>query len=917
MTASESFQGKNMTAIIDYNIASLNSELRDFNYICTSGDVSRIGGKASALSSAERAGFLVPRWFALSTEAFYASLTLSQRRALERAGSSEEMRFVIDGLRLAAVVEGELIDALSQLCPNGERVAVRSSAIDEDGARHSFAGQLESFLFVAHEHVINKVIRVWRSSLSDSIKYYKNKLGLKTIFQPPAVIIQSMINAESAGVAFSADPVTGRRGLSIVSAVCGLGSSLVSGESDADVFNINRDGQIVLRRIAIKREAQRFAPHIQSGIVTESIPEQDQTKPAISDQQIIEISNLARLAEKHFGTPQDIEWAIVNGRVYLLQSRPITSLADMPDPDGTLSIWDNSNISESYGGVTTPLTFSFARRAYEEVYKQFCRMMRIPEDGIEANADTFRQMIGLINGRIYYNLLNWYRVLALLPGFRVNRRFMEQMMGVSTSLPEEMIAELDSSSWKAKFKDALNLISAGGALVANNFLLTNKVNAFYARLNTALAQPEPQLDQMRADELVRYYRNLERQLLTRWDAPLINDFFAMIFYGTLRKLTEKWLEPEGDLHNSLLIGEGGIISAEPARRIREMAETIACHYQFVEILCKGSVEEIMARIDSIPQFKHQYENYVEKFGDRCLDELKLESSTLHDDPIPLLRSVGNFARRLASQSSCNQSHNNINQRADAESRVAKLLAGNPLRRAVFHWVTAQARRRVVERENLRFERTRLFGRVRRIFIELGRRFHALNLIESARDIFYLEVEEVLGFVEGTTTTTSLKSLVALRKAEFDIHCCAMPPANRFETRGIVNHGNTFQSASNERKTYLGDSLTGTGCSPGIARGRARVIRDPKNAVLEPGEILIAERTDPGWIMLFASATAIAVERGSLLSHSAIVAREMGIPAVVAVKGITEWINDGDWIEIDGSTGIIVRIADQKVSMSYA
>jgi len=281
----------------------------------------------------------------------------------------------------------------------------------------------------------------------------------------------------------------------------------------------------------------------------------------------------------------------------------------------------------------------------------------------------------------------------------------------------------------------------------------------------------------------------------------------------------------------------------------------------------------------------------------------------------LLRAIGNTARRLTKEESPSQKNSDL--RADAESRVAKSLAGRPVRRAIFGWVTRQARNRVSQRENLRFERTRLFGRVRRIFVELGRRFHSLDLIESPRDIFYLEVEEALGFIEGTATTTDLKSLIALRKAEFEIHLFSTTPASRFETRGIINHSNSFQSVAEQAVLPAGDSFTGTGCSPGIVKGRARVVRDPKNAVIEPGEILIAERTDPGWIMLFAAAAGVVVERGSLLSHSAIVAREMGIPAVVAVREITHMISDGEWIEIDGSAGTVVRISDQKASLSYA
>jgi pyruvate,water dikinase len=418
---------------------------------------------------------------------------------------------------------------------------------------------------------------------------------------------------------------------------------------------------------------------------------------------------------------------------------------------------------------------------------------------------------------------------------------------------------------------------------------------------------------MRADELASHYRDLERRLLTRWDAPLINDFFAMIFYGLLGRMTEGWCG-DGSLKNALLCNEGGIISAEPARRVREMAEEVSSDERFVAMLCEGSLDAILCRIEELPCFKLLFDYYLARFGDRCIDELKLESETLIDDPLPLLRSVGQMARQTGRNV---RSGAEANLRADAERRAKKALGASPVRRMIFSWVLKNARLRVRERENLRFERTRLFGRVRRIFLELGRRFHALGLIDSPRDIFYLEVEEALGFVEGAATTTDLRALIATRKAEYERHREAEPPQDRFETRGIVAHANRFQSASVDQRNDFADRREGTPSSPGVARGRARIIRDPRRAEIQPGDILIAERTDPGWIMLFAAAAGVVVERGSLLSHAAIVAREMQLPAIVAARGVMEWLKDGELIEIDGSAGTIIRIAEEELKVVNA
>jgi pyruvate,water dikinase len=447
-------------------------------------------------------------------------------------------------------------------------------------------------------------------------------------------------------------------------------------------------------------------------------------------------------------------------------------------------------------------------------------------------------------------------------------------------------------------------------LLLNHYLLPRKIMRFYQRLKEAL-DLQADLSVMDAGGLAAHYHGLERKLLTRWDAPLLNDFFAMIFYGVLRSLSSKWCQdPEESLQNDLLAGEGGMVSAEPAQRVRQMAQMIQDDREFSQLLVEGDRQAIDANIAQKPAFQAAFTAYLEKFGDRCLDELKLESATLHDDPLLLLRSIGQFARRLAAREAQEVGSVEADIRAAAEARVATALHRHPFRRLIFHWVLKHTRVRVRDRENLRFERTRLFGRVRRVFIELGKRLYAEDLLDHPRDIFYLEVDEVWGFVEGTIVTTDIKALVRLRKQEFARFEQMEAPADRFETFGMVYQGNAFASTEKTAEVADGD-LKGMGCCPGVVRGPVRVISDPRHAVLKAGEILVAERTDPGWIMLFPAASGILVERGSLLSHSAIVAREMGIPAIVSVAGITRILVDGEWVELDGSTGVIRRIAPER------
>ena len=318
-------------------------------------------------------------------------------------------------------------------------------------------------------------------------------------------------------------------------------------------------------------------------------------------------------------------------------------------------------------------------------------------------------------------------------------------------------------------------------------------------------------------------------------------------------------------------------------------------------------------VENRPSFAAEYHAYLDKFADRCLEELKLESPTLDDDPLLLLRSIGHLA---AAEHAAHNPHAPATVRAIAELCVRERLRNHPIRRVIFHWILRNARMRVRDRENLRFERTRVFGRVRRILVELGNRFSDAKALDDPRDIFYLELDEVLGFVEGTSTTTDLRGLIAVRKAEFEKHRAAPAPPSRFATRGMVNL-NQFDdaagSASADAPTGESDQRKGIACCPGRVRAHVCIIRDPRGATLPRGRILVAERTDPGWIMLFPSASGLLVERGSLLSHSAIVSRELGIPSIVSIPGLMSWLNDGDAVEMDGATGIIRKLkSDEEI-----
>lgn len=870
-----------------------------------------LGGKAFALAALGRGGLPIPPWVAVTPAAFDASLGEAQRQALANSDAVGAVRRALHDLRLNDGVLAELTEALEALGLRDRLLAVRSSAVDEDGSGHSFAGQFESYLAVTPQRLAERVVDVWRSGFTERVLAYRKERGLCLTPTPPTVLVQAFIDAEVSGVAFGADPVSGRRSVAVVSAVYGLGTALVGGDANADTWRVGRDGVITEREVVAKTTMD--VPDLDSvtGTRPQPVDETCCDQPAIDDDRVVSIAELVRRTGRHFGAAQDIEWALRDGELLLLQSRPITSLQGVADPDGRPQLWDNSNIAESYSGITTPLTFSFARRAYEGVYRQFCLLLRVKAAVVQDHSDTFANMLGLIRGRVYYNLMNWYRMLSLLPGFAANRRFMEQMMGVREGLPEALLAEFTPAGRGERGRDMLRLVWVGMALVSEHVRLPRSIKHFYARLDQALSDPKPPLVEMRLDELAEAYNRLERSLITRWDAPLVNDFLAMIFFGVLRSLTGRWGGDEGgQLHNHLLCAEGGIISAEPAKRIRAMAELAGGDDDLVTALCEADADTAMTVLNRHAKLAERFEAYRQRFGDRCLEELKLESRTLLDDPTPLLRSIGYAARRLETQGVPGDVEQSM--RAEAEAAMDTALRGHPLRRGVFRWVLRNARRRVRDRENLRFERTRLFGRVRRIFIEMGRRLAAEGVLEKTRDVFYLEVDELINYVNGTATCTDLPGLVRVRRTEFDTYRDLPAPADRFETRGAVPMGNTFAGTSHPTPTDGADAegvLRGIGACPGVVRGTVRVIRDPRGIDLSPGTVVVAERTDPGWIMLFPAAAGMLVEHGSLLSHSAIVSRELGVPSIVSIPNLTAVLRDGQRVEMDGQQGTVRILND--------
>jgi pyruvate,water dikinase len=565
-------------------------------------------------------------------------------------------------------------------------------------------------------------------------------------------------------------------------------------------------------------------------------------------------------------------------------------------------LWDNSNIIESYPGVTTPLTFSFISKSYEGAYRLFCEYLGVDKKVIEANHSVFENTLGLINGRVYYNLKTWYLMLAMLPGYSINARFMEKMMGVKErfDVPQSYLISKGQAWWR--------IVKMVFKMGARYYSLPRKRREFEILLNATIAKYKAiDLNEKSANELLQLYLDFEKTLLNEWKAPLLNDFFAMIWFGRLQSTCEKKLKSTNpNIHNDLLCGSADIISTQPIHRSIALASEISQSPLWKEKFLSLPAQELWVELkhstsEDGKRIHAEIVRYIADFGERCIGELKLETVSYTQDPALFVAILQTY---VTNEITSNKHKNNTEEeiRSKAEAEVNQLLRGKFYKKYKFRKTLRKARELVSARENLRYERTRAFGIVRELFSAMGVRFYAEGILQNDRDIFYLTKEEITQFIEGRSVTQNLKNLVELRKTEFAGYEEMETPSERFASYGPVYHANDF--FSNEKVEVLTGDLKGIGCCPGRVTARVQVVRDPRDISSLNGSILVTSSTDPGWVTLFPSASAIIVERGSLLSHSAIVSREMGIPCIVGVTGLLRTLKTGDLVEMDGSTGVI-------------
>ena len=419
---------------------------------------------------------------------------------------------------------------------------------------------------------------------------------------------------------------------------------------------------------------------------------------------------------------------------------------------------------------------------------------------------------------------------------------------------------------------------------------------------------------MSLTEQITVYSHLEKSFLEQWKPPLLNDYLCMMFFGILKKLTHSWVSSEGVelLQNDLLCGQGNIESVKPVKKLMSMAYKIDTSLpEERDWLLSSNIHNILQELYTIKQntyFAKEFFAYLDLYGFRCVDELKLEEDDMHDNPAVIVNTVIDYIKSKSYDFS-QMSKNEIKIREKAEQKVKEKIG--LLKRILYFWILKHTRIAIKNRESLRFARTKVFGLARRLFKGIGYNFYQLKLISNPKDIFYLTIDEIISLIEGRSISSNIFKLAQMREQEYERYRKSPPCPDRMIIKGAVGFYDSYlQILTNcdalKDLSFSKDSqkLVGVPCSPGVVSAKVRVVKNMKDAEGLNGEILVAFRTDPGWITLFPNCSGLLIERGSLLSHSAVIAREMGIPTIVSLNGLTKKLETGMKVKMDGSSGII-------------
>jgi pyruvate,water dikinase len=874
----------------------------------------RAGGKGANLARLTQAAFNVPPGFIVTTDAYRVFVESNQigstLLALAAAASPDDPNALeaasnkIRALFSAGTLPAEIAEAIrseyAKLSPAGNLpVAVRSSATAEDLPGLSFAGQQDTFLnVVGPEALIEAVKACWGSLWTARAMGYRARSHIEDAEVALAVVVQTLIPSEVSGILFTANPLTGDRGQMVIDASFGLGEAIVSGQVEPDHYVVDSHKmKIISRKLGAK--ALAILPRDKGG--TDSVSEQRQEQQALPDAQILELARLSARIAAHFGAPQDIEWAWASGQLFVLQSRPITSLYPLPE-----SVLQSKDLRvlfslNSLQGVVQPLT-PLGRDPFRLVADGFAQII--------GSAATGAEIMIITGGRLYLDMT------GLLTNERLRVLALGMFANADPGAREAAAALIENGRIKTNKSfgplQILRLLLRLRRLAAG--MVLGWARPEYARRRT-LAKSERYLDEAR--QALQKAPSLDARLavLDHYASTMLHQFIdtgllSTALVGVLSQfIVDHWLVSwagaEPGTVRRLLRGLPGNPTTEMDLTLWATAQAIRSDTAANAIFQGQDVAETTKAYHQgnlPPAAQRAIQAFLDRYGMRAVREIDMGIPRWREDPAALLHTLGSYLQI----GDPDLAPDRLFQRAGAE--VEQLSAGyiDQVRRKK-GWLKARLLRAVMRRMRLlsgfrempKFHIIKVLDQMRTALLDSGQQLAAEAKLDCPEDIFFVPLETLRQAAQGQPV--NLKAVVKQEREDYNREL-----ARRQIPRLMLSTGEAFyQGVSGARP----NDLAGDGVSPGTVEGKVRVVEDPRGVRLQPGEILVCPATDPGWTPLFLSAGGLVMELGGMMTHGSVVAREYGIPAVVGVHEATKRLKTGQRVRVDGSLGRVV-VLDQ-------
>ncbi|MGD9962478.1 MAG: PEP/pyruvate-binding domain-containing protein, partial [Thermoplasmata archaeon] len=804
-------------------------------------DSRTVGGKAANLNELMSAGFPVPEGLVVPVQRYEQFMkdnglgevvsALLQETDWSQGDALSLVSKRVKEMIISAPVDRHLADEMTSELERsgpGSLWAVRSSAVAEDLADASFAGQQDSYLNVGTDEVPEAVRRCWASYWNERAIAYRNDSGIGHLEHGIAVVVQRMVDARSSGILFTVDPVRGRNDRMLIEASWGLGEAIASGIVTPDRFECDRgSGDVLEKSVSEKTKEIRLGQH---GSVVGDVPLDDRRVPSISDAEVRLLADVGIRVERHFGRPQDIEWAIEGDNVFLLQSRPITTVPG----DDTL-LWTRAYGDEYWADVTSPLLFSLLGAYLTDI---------VNHEGAKImgyGSLTDGELIRVHKGHVYFSSAVLEEVFTYNPKFSRTKELLNyfplseqaRIANADTKLLRRLLAEL-----------RIMVLDHDGMITRTDKAYRRWAARFLEDMKRFDALDLRTLDdgQLRAE-----FDSMENALLKHY--RLIR--YGMVTHSIgMNLMLKRWLtdwlgDRSGALYSKLISGLPDNRTIQTNIALAKLTRLAKGDADVLKALTTLSSDEFLVRLRNdkgLGAYSEAFDSFMGEYGHRSHTR-EIFFPRWKDDPtlvVDVLKSLVGSSRLDLEELERRKIAERLEAERDILTRVSKLKWGFG-KKIIFRIVLKYAQIYLVFRENQRFYLDHQILRQRRLFLEYGTRLHERGVLSDPKDVFFLSKEEVFD-AAGGGSKGDLKALTGARRKEFETYRHILPP--KF-LRGDREFDDTV--------SRQGDALriTGTSASPGIVTGTVRVVESIEQvSELLEGEILVTLNTDPGWTAVF-------------------------------------------------------------------